>query len=271
MSAAIFMVKIHKSVRCQCSVAIAILVLALTACSTPKQQAIMQVATIDALLAGVYDGHMSLSELRKYGDFGLGTFDRLDGEMILLDGTFFKVKGDGNVVLPPGTETTPFAAVTKFSPDLKRTLPAGLNWSGIEATVNRLFPNQNRFCAFRVDGTFRRIRVRSVPSQNKPYPPLLEVTQKQTEFVFEDIPGTLVGFRSPPFVKGMNVPGFHIHFLSKDRTRGGHVLDLDIAEGVLAIDRDIDWLEVYMPAESGDFARANLSKDRSRELESVER
>lgn len=231
----------------------------------------MQVATIDALLAGVYDGHMTLRELRKHGDFGLGTFDRLDGEMILLDGIFYKARADGSVIEPPASETTPFATVTRFSPDSTRKLPRNLGNAALEKLIDQLVPDQNRFCAFRVDGVFQKMRVRSVPPQSEPYRPLVEVTKTQPIFEYANIRGTLVGFRSPAFVQGLNVPGYHIHFVSDDRSKGGHVLDLVVGEGTLSVDAKLEWLHVFLPSESRGFSGVDLSRDRTRELASVER
>ncbi len=244
--------------------------LLLVGCVANRPEGIMQVATIDALLAGVYDGHMTLGQLRKHGDFGLGTFDRLDGEMILLNGTFYKVQGNGNVSRPAHSETTPFAAVTWFSPGRRIDIPSRVDGKGLEKLIDHLVPDQNLFCAFRVEGTFKSLRVRSVPAQTKPYMPLAEVTKNQSVFDFVNVKGTLVGFRSPAFVKGINVPGYHIHFLSANRIQGGHVLALALEEGTLEVDSKIEWLRVFLPSESRDFAKANLSRDRSRELQSVE-
>ncbi len=230
----------------------------------------MQVATIDALLAGVYDGHMTLGQLRKHGDFGLGTFDRLDGEMIFLDGIFYKVRADGKVSRPPSSETTPFAAVTWFSPAREVEITSPMMGPGLERLIDQLVPDQNLFCAFRLEGTFKSLRVRSVPAQTKPYLPLAEVTKNQTVFDLTNVKGTLIGLRSPAFVKGINVPGYHIHFVSADRTQGGHVLSLSLAEGTLQVDSKIEWLRVFLPTESGSFSKANLSKDRTEELHAVE-
>jgi alpha-acetolactate decarboxylase len=119
--------------------------LLLAACQPPPRPSITQAATIDALLAGAYDGYLTLGALRAHGDFGIGTFHALDGELILLDGVFYKVRGDGAVVRPPLSETTPFATVTRFVPDLRRPLPAGTTLSGLEALLDELLPQANRF------------------------------------------------------------------------------------------------------------------------------
>jgi len=232
---------------------------------------ITQVATIDALLAGVYDGHMSLATLKQYGDFGIGTFEGLDGEMILLDGVFYKVRADGKVYLPDLTEKTPFASVTGFEPDIEAAIEKPLDMQAFVELVDGLFPRQNSFCAILVRGDFTRMRTRSVPMQQKPYPPLAEVTKNQPVFDFENISGVLVGFRSPDFVKGVNVPGYHIHFLADDLSGGGHVLNFELKKGLLKMDTDHGWLNIHLPAQSEAFAESDLSSDRSHELESVEK
>ena len=147
-----------------------VLTLALSGCRS-ESNGITQVATIDALMAGVYDGHMSLATLRGHGDFGIGTFEGLDGEMILLDGTFYRARADGKVYRPELSERTPFACVTKFVGDRRETLPGPAARQALEARIDALVPEQNLFCAFRVRGEFNRVQVRSVPVQNKPYRP----------------------------------------------------------------------------------------------------
>ncbi|MDI6795446.1 MAG: acetolactate decarboxylase [Desulfatibacillaceae bacterium] len=233
-------------------------------------EGITQVATIDALLAGVYDGHMSLATLLQYGNFGIGTFEGLDGEMILLDGAFYKVRDDGKVYLPDLTEETPFASVTRLVPDITAPINRPLDMQAFMELVDELAPRQNSFCAFLVRGDFVRMRTRSVPKQQKPYPPLAEVTKNQPVFDFENISGMLVGFRSPDFVKGVNVPGYHIHFLADDLSGGGHVLGFELARGVLEADTVHNWLNLFLPDQSQAFDNSDLAIDRTEELKTVE-
>ena len=237
-------------------------------CATPN--GITQVATIDALLAGVYDGHMSLEALRGYGDFGIGTFEGLDGEMILLGGTFYKVRADGNVYRPALSESTPFACVTNFVPDFRETVKDPTDMKALEARINAIVPQSNRFCAFIVRGEFRHVRARSVPSQKKPYPPLTEVTKTQPVFTLSEVRGAIVGFRSPDFVKGVNVPGYHMHFLADDLSGGGHLLDFEMTGGILVADTVHEWLNIYLPG-SESFGVADLTKDRTSDLQAVEK
>lgn len=250
--------------------AVVALVFFLSGCNMPSSNGITQVATIDALLAGVYDGHMSLQTLRSYGDFGLGTFEALDGEMILLDGTFYKVRADGKVYRPALSEQTPFASVTKFVSDYTETIQGPMDMPALEAKIDALVP-PNRFYAFIVRGEFRNIQTRSVPAQSEPYPPLAEVTKNQSVFTLSQVRGTLLGFRLPAFVQGVNVPGYHIHFLTDDFASGGHVLSFEMTAGTLEADTVHDWLHIYFPTASDSFGAADLTQDRTKELENVEK
>ncbi len=241
------------------------------AAADPARNAITQVATIDALLAGVYDGHMTLETLRTYGDFGIGTYEGLDGEMVLLDGIFYQVRADGKVYQPAPETLTPFACVIHFSADYSLQLNGSLDMGSLEDLIDSLIPQQNRFVAFRIKGDFGHMRTRSVPAQKKPYPPLAEVTRFQPVFDMNDIQGTLIGFRSPAFVQGVNVPGYHMHFLADDHSGGGHILGFTMKSAHLDMDTIHSWLSMYMPSDNDAFHQADLSVDRSQELKAVER
>ena len=239
-------------------------------CATPPRDTVFQASTIDALLAGVYDGDMSCRSLLKHGDFGIGTFDRLDGEMVLLDGRIYQVKADGKVYEPDLSLKTPFATVCQFDAD--RTIPVkpGSDYEIIEKLINKYFPNQNLFYAIRVTGHFMSIKTRSVSGQQKPYPPLREVVRNQPEFVMKNISGTIVGFRCPAYVKGINVPGYHLHFISSDRTQGGHILSFKIEDGKCEVDV-LTQYTLVLPENTLEFSETDLSKDRSEELKDVEK
>ncbi|MFO7535915.1 MAG: acetolactate decarboxylase [Kiritimatiellia bacterium] len=239
-------------------------------CATPPRDTLYQTSTIDALLAGVYDGDLTCRRLLDHGDFGIGTFDRLEGEMIVLDGAVWQIKADGRVYSPNLETTTPFAAVCRFTPERHMALDTPADIKGAQALLDRLAPNKNLFCAIRITGQFKRMKTRSVPGQTRPYRPLKEVTARQPEFDMESVAGTVLGFRCPPFVNGVNVPGYHLHFLSADRTRGGHILDFELEKGVCEIDT-LSRFCLRLPENGSDFAKTDLSKDRRAEMQDVER
>lgn len=236
-----------------------------------QPEGITQVATIDSLLAGVYDGEMTLAELGRHGDFGIGTFDRLDGEMVLADGVFYQVRGDGKVYRPSLQTKTPFASVM-FFPKNTKAVPVGapLDYEAICRKIDELAPNMNVPVAVRLEGKFSGVRTRSVPAQQKPYRPLAEVTATQPEFDLGNIAGMVVGFRLPAYVRGINVPGYHLHFLSDDFTRGGHILHLSMDTGTIRL-APAHRFQIVLPQNIADFSTADLAKDRSEELERVEK
>lgn len=201
-----------------------------------KTDALYQVSLINALMQGDYDGTVSVGDLLMVGDTGIGTFDGLDGEMIMLDGVVYKAKADGSVDIQPDPETVPFAAVTFMDDDIAQQDIAGLSSidaikSYLDSLVSKETGDFNRFYFAVIEGNFNSVHVRSVPEQTKPYKPLSEIAQTQPEYIYESLEGTIVALRCPGFVEEINVPGWHLHFISKDRSKGGHVGLPDGAEG----------------------------------------
>ncbi len=229
-----------------------------------------QVSTIDALLGGLYDGILSYGELQRYGDMGLGTFTALDGEMVAVDGIFYQVKMDGKAYKVADDMQTPFACVTFFDADLKQNVPSGTDFNGLEAYIDSIMPTQNIFYAIVVEGTFSYMKTRSVPAQEKPYPPLAQVTPHQAVFDFKNVEGTVVGFRCPDYVSGLNVAGYHLHFLTADRSAGGHVLELETADAALMLD-DTSEFTMVLPGKSTGFYTMDFTPDTSDALQGIER
>jgi acetolactate decarboxylase len=233
------------------------------------REVLFQVSTIDALLLAVYDGVLSVGELKEKGDFGIGTFDKLAGEMILLDGVCYQVKEDGVAYIASDDMTTPFASVTFFDHDETVLIEEAANMTELVEILEASLPSKNAFYAVRIDGTFPYVRTRSVPAQERPYPLLVDVTARQTVFEFENTTGTIVGFWTPQFAAGINVPGSHLHFITDDRTAGGHVLDLRVDGVEVALDVTTS-IFMALPAE-GDFFDLDLTGDLSADLEKVEK
>jgi acetolactate decarboxylase len=227
-----------------------------------------QVSTIDALMAGLYDGKVSIGELKKRGDFGLGTFDKLDGEMIVLEGTVYQVTSDGLVHRVAKDETTPFAAVTFFDKDESAVIGSEKSFAELKDYLDQLLCSKNLFYAVKIEGTFKRVKTRSVPMQNKPYKKLVDITAHQPVFEFNDVKGTMIALRCPYFVQGLNVPGYHFHFLTSDRKRGGHVLDCTIERGVAMLDVTPEF-SLFLPKDEA-FYRMDFETDVQNNLERIE-
>ncbi|HET9592385.1 MAG TPA: acetolactate decarboxylase [Solirubrobacterales bacterium] len=231
---------------------------------------LFQASTIGALLDGAFEGDLSFAELAEHGDLGLGTLNHLDGEMIALDGGFFRADVDGNVNEIEPEERTPFAVVTAFEPTIDERLPdEQLSHEELLDRLDRLVPEDASTCAIRLDGRFELVRARSVPRQEPPYRPLTEVVADQHVFELEDIAGTMLGFRFPTYVEGIEVAGYHLHFISADRSRGGHVLD-SRSRGLRARLDPSDDLHVELPPEV-DLADPDLAASTHAAVDAVER
>lgn len=227
-----------------------------------------QYSTIDALLAGLYDGELSLKDMKYHGDFGLGTLNGLDGELVVLDGQAYHVSAGGKAVIPDDATQVPFAAVTFFQEDSIHKVDAFDSLAALNKAVDTVLPSRNVFYAIRIDGRFRFVKARAIPKQVKPYPPLAEAAKKQVVVQFTG-QGTLVGLWSPAYVKGVGVPGFHWHFLTEDRSGGGHVLDCAMGEAVVRMDQ-LRISTVQLP-DSKAFDTVDLTRDKTKELHAVEK
>jgi len=236
---------------------------------TKEHDVLFQVSTIDALLQGLYDGEVTFRDLGEHGDFGIGTFQALDGEMVALDGEFYQIRSDGSCHAVKGATRTPFAAVTFFEPDLRLSVDQSMEYGELETFLTDALPTGNIFYAVKVTGEFEYVKARSVPKQEKPYPLLVDVVTFQPTFEFEDARGTLVGFRCPAYVKGINVPGYHLHFIDEKRQSGGHVLECRVRQATIEIDLTPGF-EMVLP-DSRAFYELDLAGDKATELDKVEK
>ncbi|BBZ43457.1 acetolactate decarboxylase [Mycobacterium parmense] len=218
---------------------------------------VYQFSTISALLEGVYDGDVTVADILRHGDFGLGTFNHLDGEMVVLDGVCYRLRADGTASRAAPTDRTPFAAVTRFHSDFEMTVERPTGRTELLAAIDRRIESANLIYAIRITGRFAELRTRTVMAQRPPYPPLTQATEEQAEMVFTGVSGTVVGFRTPEFEQGISVAGYHLHFLDDDRTRGGHILDFVLERGQIAVS-GASQMHLSLPT-SGAFLGAQLS------------
>jgi acetolactate decarboxylase len=219
---------------------------------------VFQTSTIGALLDGAYDGDVSFAELAGHGDLGLGTFDAIDGEMVALDGEFWRADVEGNAHPVESERRTPFAVLVRFQPRHRFELAEPLDHREFLAELDRRLGHPEQVHALRVDGRFERIRARSVARQSKPYRPMTEVVRDQHVFELSEIDGTLVGFRFPDYAGKLNVPGYHLHFISSDRRRAGHVLDCSPAGVTVGADDETEVrMELPPGVELGEAASAD--------------
>ncbi len=236
--------------------------MAFAAEAAPDRESLFQVALLQSLAQGYFDGVITVGGLKARGDTGIGTFDALNGEMIVLDGVVYRAREDGTVENPPDTETVPYAAVTFLDADETLSLSDVSDMDALRSLLDEAVSarGRNLFCVAVVTGDFPLIRVRSEAGQEKPYGELAGVLAKgQKEYVLENARGVMVGLFCPDYMRGLNSPGWHFHFITDARTAGGHVLQARVgrAEAVLDMTPGFAMLLPEDPA----FHGLDLSRD----------
>ena len=218
---------------------------------------LFQYSTLSSLTAGVYDGEMTYGELKQHGDFGVGTFNTLDGEMVEVDHQVYQVKSDGVAYPVADTMKAPFAEVTYFGADQTIEVADPLDCAHLQGYLDSRLPSLNVPYAIKISGVFAQLQTRSVPQQTKPYPPLAEVVKKQATFQFSNVTGVMVGFRLPSYMAGVGAAGYHLHFLTADRKAGGHVLGCQVGRVTAEIDTTGE-LNMVLPSDPA-FYHVDLS------------
>jgi len=224
---------------------------------------LFQVSTSGALVQGVYERAVSSNLLLNYGDFGLGTFENLDGEMVVLDGAIYQVRSDGKVTKIEKDVGTPFAVVTHFVADQDQMIENASSFKDLTKICDRYRDSDNLFYALRIDGHFGHVHTRAMRETLEELP-LAKAAAIQPEFEFTGVDGTLVGIWAPQFSSALNIAGYHFHFLSEDRSKGGHLLECSGKHLRIRVERLNDF-HLSLP-ESEEFLRADLTKDTSTDL-----
>jgi acetolactate decarboxylase len=224
---------------------------------------LFQVSTSGALVEGVYERAVSSNLLLNYGDFGLGTLENLDGEMVVLDGAVYQVRSDGKVTKIEKDVGTPFAVVTHFVADQDQMIEKASSFKDLTKICDRYRDSDNLFYAFRIDGHFGHVHTRAM-RETLDGLPLAKAAEIQPEFEFTGVDGTLVGIWAPQFSSALNIAGYHFHFLSEDRSKGGHLLECSGKHLRIRVEILNDF-HLSLP-ESEEFLRADLTKDTSTDL-----
>ena len=227
-----------------------------------------QFSLFSVLLSGRYDGVIRIAELKKYGNMCIATMDRLDGEMQMIDGVVYQACADGHIYLPGDDATIPFGTIADFHAEEKLLLENIPSYELFEERVNELCPQENFPLAIRFTGTFRRMKVRTVGRQERDGIGLAEAAQNEAVFDLQDCSGDLMGFRRPGYVKGVNAPGWHLHFVDTPRQHGGHVVNLSLLEGELCFCYADDF-QIRLP-DPAVLAGLDLARDWSAELKKAE-
>lgn len=235
----------------------------LSRCFGVPLHTLFQISTTGALVEGLYEKAVSSKVLLSYGDFGLGTFENLDGEMVILDGAIYQVRSDGTVSKVPDEVGTPFAVVVPFAADRDAMVERATSLEDLAAVCDTYRDSENIFYAFRIDGRFGHVHTRAMRATFDGLP-LAKAAAIQPEFEFSNIQGTLVGIWAPKYSSALNVTGYHFHFLSEDRTKGGHLLGCNGDNLRLRMER-LNNFHLSLP-ESKEFLQADLTRDPSNDL-----
>ena len=232
---------------------------------------INQVSLLQGLTFGDYNGSVPVARLKELGDTGIGTFDALNGELIMLEGIVYRAAYDGSIEIVSDEETIPFSNVTFFDIDERIQVEDIDNVNTLKEVLNKKVSEsgENSFYMVKVEGVFNTMNVRSELPQTKPYKPLAVVLETdQTFFDYENIEGTVVGLYCPPYMEDLNAVGWHFHFISEDRQAGGHVLDLSAEDVDVSIDRS-DYFAIVLPNNEM-FNNFDLTIDQSKDIKKVE-
>jgi acetolactate decarboxylase len=196
---------------------------------------IYQFSVMSALMSGLASPESSIpvSELLTHGDFGVGTFEGMDGEMVVIDSKGYQFRGDGSTQEVSPGQLVPFAMVSRFVPQLTKTIKTQTK-AALQEEIETTLPDaKNAFVLFKVHGEFKRIKIRAIHAQSYPGQPLSALTENQMIKEFHSAKGTIVGLRSPGWSVGVSVVGVHAHFIDEERNSGGHILELIAEEDVL--------------------------------------
>ena len=239
--------------------------------ASADRESIAQVALLQSLARGYFGGTVTAGQLRTLGDTGIGTFEGLNGEMIVLNGTIYQALGSGKVVVVPDKEIIPFANVTFFDKDISVKLLDIADKAALERALNQAVQQHgvNSFYMIKLHAEFPSILFRSEYGSKEPYPTLVEALKdKQTEFTEKNIKGTLVGLYCPNYMGELNSVGWHFHFISSDKKFGGHVLQMNIKSGKVQFDKT-DNFSMYLP-EKNNFQNLNLANDMREDIRRAE-
>lgn len=232
-----------------------------------KPNTIFQYSTLSALLEGIYDGEMTIGELKKHGNYGIGTFNALDGEMILYEGQCYKATSDSKVIKMADSEKTPFAAICSFVPDTVIQINRALYLKDLKHYIDSIVPSNNLLYAYKVSGSFDSIVIRSVPKQEKPYKRLIEAYKAQGVYTFTQQEGILFGYKFPKYLKDVNMDDYHLHYLSTDKTKGGHLMNCKMVKGSVSVAFIRDF-NLQLP--NNKYFKSTVLTNNKSELEKIE-
>ena len=228
-----------------------------------------QISLFSILLVGRYGGIITVDEFKKLGTMAIATMDRLDGEVQMIDGVLYQACADGRVRLPGDEETIPFGTIADFHAEKTLKLNGIPSYEVFEERMKEICPREDYPLAIRFNGRFDFMKVRSVRRQEQDGVGLAEAAKDEAIFELNGISGDLIGFHLPGYVRGINAPGWHLHFMDAGRRHGGHVVNFSLAEGDLSFCH-ANVFQIRLPDTPAAFAGLDLNRDWSGELKKAE-
>lgn len=243
---------------------------ATNAAPAQDRESIYQVALLQSLTMGYFDGTITVKELKTHGDIGIGTFEGLDGELICLNGVVYRANRDCRINVMRDNDKIPFSNVTFFDKDFSVKLNNVADKESLEKIFNEQVDEhgRNSFYFIKLSGTFKEILVRSESGSEEPYPTLVEALKSQNEVTLKNIDGTIVGLYCPDYMSSLNSTGWHFHFITADKKHGGHVLGLNLANGEAQFDKT-DAFNMNVPTKNN-FHELNFNQDLKEEIRIAE-
>ena len=236
-----------------------------------NRESIYQVALLQSLALGEFEGSISVKQLKTFGDTGIGTFEGVDGEMIVLDGVVYRANQQCKINVVDDKVTVPFSNVTFFDKDFSVKLSNVADKDAIEKILNEQVDKhgRNSFYMVKISGEFALMQVRSELGATKPFnQTLVELLKTQNEVDKENIRGTVVGLYCPDFMSSLNSTGWHFHFVSEDKKFGGHVLGMSVKSGEAQFDKTDNFRMSLPPSKS--FQERNFKADLREDIRKAE-
>ncbi|TCV19544.1 alpha-acetolactate decarboxylase [Sphingobacterium alimentarium] len=241
----------------------------ITATAQTKHNVLYNYGIIDAFIGGLYKGSLPIKDLKLKGDFGIGAPDMLNGELTMLNGKAYQTKATGETVVLDNDHKTSFSTVTFFRADTVFYVNNATEQKDLlEIIANRL-TNKNAMYAIKITGDFSNVRTRAFPPvKEEPFPVLSTILDRQQFFDIQNTAGTLVGYHLPEYLNGIQMSGFHLHFLSANTKQGGHVLGFKGQNLKIEI-AELKSFELEAPT-TKDFQNFQFRKKHNEDLERVE-
>lgn len=227
---------------------------------------LFQYNTLGALMAGLYEGSLTIGELLQHGDLGIGTLDAIDGELIILDGKAYQAKGSGKepeVIEVSSDVKVPYAAVIFHQAEVIFKQRFEMTHKELQTRIESYYDGENLFRSIKIHGHFAQMHVRMIPKSSSDQK-FADVASHQPEFTRENITGTILGFWTPEIFHGVSVAGYHLHFISDDHRFGGHVLDYVITQGTVEVGA-VDQLDQRFPVQDRHYLFAKFNAKEVRE------